>query len=164
MRREKFGRVVIIEGKSSRAAAERICGEIRTPAKNSCLEMRVAIAAIPQRAQRPLEVGHVNDQRRAVHAERLFEAQVSSLAAEIARSRLIDDRRRARVMAMGELFATALGCAFLNEQRIPTRWIDARTVLRAEQRAGSNLKASFLSATCDFAPDRTLMAAWRAID
>src|SRR5271155_2870740 len=93
-----------------------------------------------------------------------FLAELKGLAAAIAESREIDDRRRAQVMAMGELLATALGCAFLNAQRIATRWIDARTVLRAEQRAGSNVRASFLSATCDFAPDRTLMAAWRAID
>jgi bifunctional diaminopimelate decarboxylase / aspartate kinase len=93
----------------------------------------------------------------------VFLAELKSLTAEIAGSHLIDERRRARVMAMGELLATAIGCAFLNAQGIVTRWIDARTALRAEQRAGS-LKASFLSATCDFAPDRTLIAAWRAID
>ena len=55
-------------------------------------------------------------------------------------------------MAMGELLATAFGCAFLNAQGIATRWIDARTVLRAEH-VPAPLKASFLSATCDFAPD-----------
>jgi diaminopimelate decarboxylase/aspartate kinase len=93
-----------------------------------------------------------------------FLGELESLTAEIARTREIDERHRARVMAMGELLATALGCEFLNAQHIATRWVDARTVLRAEQRAGSNVKASFLSATCDFAPDRTLMAAWQAID
>jgi diaminopimelate decarboxylase/aspartate kinase len=93
-----------------------------------------------------------------------FLEELKGLAAEIAASRELDEWRRARVMAMGELLATALGCAFLNAQGIATRWIDARTVLRAERRTGSNRKASFLSATCDFAPDRALMAAWRAID
>jgi diaminopimelate decarboxylase/aspartate kinase len=92
-----------------------------------------------------------------------FLEELTNLAAEIARSHELDERRRARVMAMGELLATALGCAFLNAQHIGTRWIDARTVLRAGQRAGSNVKASYLSATCDFAPDRTLMAAWDAL-
>jgi bifunctional diaminopimelate decarboxylase / aspartate kinase len=93
-----------------------------------------------------------------------FLEELKSLTAEIARSHEIDERHRARVMAMGELLATALGCAFLNAQHIGTHWIDARSVLRAEQRAGSNVKASFLSATCDFAPDRTLIGAWRATD
>jgi len=93
-----------------------------------------------------------------------FLEELKSLIAGIARGRSVEERGRAQVMAMGELFATALGCAFLNAQQIGTRWIDARTVLRAEQRAGSNVKASFLSATCDFAPDAPLIAAWRALD
>jgi len=93
-----------------------------------------------------------------------FLAELKSLASAIAESHEVDDRRRAQVMAMGELLATALGCAFLNAQGIPTRWIDARNVLRAEQRAGSNLKASFLSATCDFAPDPILLEAWEAVE
>jgi len=103
----------------------------------------------------------------AVEPGPLFEtflAELKGCAAAIAESREVDDRSRAQVMAMGELLATALGCAFLGAQGIPIRWIDARSVLRAEQRAGSNLKASFLSATCDFAPDRALLAAWRGIE
>jgi bifunctional diaminopimelate decarboxylase / aspartate kinase len=93
-----------------------------------------------------------------------FLAELKGLAAAIAESREVDDRRRAQVMAMGELLATTLGCAFLGAQGILIRWIDARSVLRAEQRAGSNVKASFLSATCDFAPDRALLAAWQGIE
>jgi bifunctional diaminopimelate decarboxylase / aspartate kinase len=93
-----------------------------------------------------------------------FLAELKGLAAAIAESRAVDDRGRAQVMAMGELLATTLGCAFLSAQGILIRWIDARSVLRAEQRAGSNVKASFLSATCDFAPDRALLAAWQSIE
>src|ERR1700735_1724260 len=47
-----------------------------------------------------------------------FLEELKSLTAEIAGSRQIDERRRARVMAMCELFATALGSAFSNAQRI----------------------------------------------
>jgi diaminopimelate decarboxylase/aspartate kinase len=93
-----------------------------------------------------------------------FLAELKSLAAGIAETHEVDDRRRAQVMAMGELLATALGCAFLNAQGIPARWMDARSVLRAEQHAGSSPKASFLSATCDFAPDEALLAAWQAVE
>jgi diaminopimelate decarboxylase/aspartate kinase len=71
---------------------------------------------------------------------------------------------RARVMAMGELLATTLGDAFLNARGIATAWIDARTVLRAEQRDNATATAGLLSATCDFAPDAPLQAAWRALD
>ena len=94
----------------------------------------------------------------------VFLEELKALAGEVARTRDLEDRRRARIMAMGELLATAVGCEFLNAQGISASWVDARSVLRAEQRAGSNVKASFLSATCDFAPDATLGAAWRALD
>lgn len=93
-----------------------------------------------------------------------FLSELERLAADVARSRALDDRRRARIMAMGELLATAVGCEFLNAQGICTAWADARTVLRAEQRAGANLKASLLSATCGFAPDAGLKETWRALD
>ena len=47
--------------------------------------MHVAVSAISKCGQRALEIGHINDERRAIHAERLLEAQVPGLAAEIAR-------------------------------------------------------------------------------
>jgi bifunctional diaminopimelate decarboxylase / aspartate kinase len=89
---------------------------------------------------------------------------LKELAAGIARSRAVDARLRARVMAMGELLATALGAAFLNTQGIETTWVDARGVLHADEHQGANVTASLLSATCDFAPDPTLQATWRALD
>ena len=67
-------------------------------------------------------------------------------------------------MAMGELLATTLGAAFLNAQGISTAWADARQVLRADARPARHCKSSFLSATCDFAPDAELQARWRALD
>jgi diaminopimelate decarboxylase/aspartate kinase len=76
----------------------------------------------------------------------------------------LNDGLRARVMAMGELLATSLGATFLNAQGIRTAWADAREVLRADSRPGATLKASLLSATCDFAPDLGLQAQWRALD
>ncbi|HMK85751.1 MAG TPA: bifunctional aspartate kinase/diaminopimelate decarboxylase [Steroidobacteraceae bacterium] len=97
----------------------------------------------------------------------LFEsllADLQAMASSIARSHEVGARMRARVMAMGELLATSLGATFLNAQGIATSWVDARTALRAEQRAGDNPQASLLSATCDFAPDPALDAAWRRLD
>jgi diaminopimelate decarboxylase/aspartate kinase len=93
-----------------------------------------------------------------------FLSELERLAGEVSRTRELDDRMRANVMAMGELMATALGAAFLNAQGIPTAWVDARTVLHAERRHGANVKASLLSATCDFAPDDALQKDWRALD
>jgi diaminopimelate decarboxylase/aspartate kinase len=91
-----------------------------------------------------------------------FLGELTSLAADIAHAGRLDDRLRARAMAAGELMATALGAAYLNAQGIATRWMDAREALQAEQRHGVNVKASFLSATCEFAPDAPLQEAWRA--
>jgi diaminopimelate decarboxylase/aspartate kinase len=93
-----------------------------------------------------------------------FLSELKSLAAKVGLIRQLDDRMRANVMAMGELMATCLGAAFLNAQGIPTAWVDAREVLHAERRHGTNVKASLLSATCDFAPDEGLQAAWHALD
>jgi len=85
------------------------------------------------------------------------------MADAIAETRELSDRVRARVMAMGELLATSLGLTFLNAQGIETTWMDARDVLQAERRHGTNEKASVLSATCDFAPDVRLQAQWQAL-
>ena len=93
-----------------------------------------------------------------------FIDDLKRMADAIAETRELGDRVRARVMAMGELMATALGATFLNAQGIATAWVDARQYLRAEQRHGSNEKASLLSATCDFAPDAELQARWRDLD
>ncbi len=92
-----------------------------------------------------------------------FLEELRRLAGQLAEGAGLEDRHRARVMAMGELLATAVGSEFLSAQGIHTAWVDARTVLHAEQRAGANVKASLLSATCDFAPDAPLQSAWRAL-
>ena len=94
-----------------------------------------------------------------------FEVFLDELRREaegLANSRLLDDARRARIMAMGELLATSVGEAFLIAQGIGTRWIDARDVLHAEVRQGATDTASLLSATCHFAPDAGLQGEWRA--
>ncbi len=93
-----------------------------------------------------------------------FMIELRRMADAIAETRELSDRVRARVMAMGELLATALGSTFLNSEGVSTAWVDARRCLRAEQRHGSNDKAGFLSATCDFAPDQRLQTQWRALD
>ena len=65
----------------------------------------------------------------------------------------VSDRLRARVMANGELMATRIGAAFLASAGIDVQWLDARTLLHAEERPGATERASYLSATCNFEPD-----------
>ena len=68
----------------------------------------------------------------------------------------VSDRLRARVMANGELMATRIGAAFLAHEGVDVQWLDARTVLHAEERPGASARASYLSATCSFEPDAAL--------
>ncbi len=80
-------------------------------------------------------------------------AELKQLAAGIALVGEVSDRVRARVLATGELLATALGAQFLRRQGLEVSWVDARTALKAERRNGAAGRAEVLSATCDFRPD-----------
>src|SRR5882757_10035003 len=93
-----------------------------------------------------------------------FMNELRDMAASLAERRRIDDAMRARVMAMGELLSTTLGAEFLNAQGISTAWVDARRVLRADDRDHATHQASLLSATCDFSPDLKLQADWQSLD
>jgi diaminopimelate decarboxylase/aspartate kinase len=84
--------------------------------------------------------------------------ELRQIAAGVALVKEVSDRVRARVMSAGELMATELGAAWLATQGLDVEWVDARTVLFAEERAGASEKASILSATCDFAPDAAMQA------
>ena len=117
-------------------------------------------------AHEPL-LAALEDQHRKLAAELKLPAipaldqifgDLRQLVASIARAGEISDRTRARVMGCGELMATELGARFLAAEGIECSWWDARTGLRAEQRANVVQRANFLSATCDFAPDPALRA------
>jgi len=68
----------------------------------------------------------------------------------------VSDRLRARVMATGELMATRIGAAYLASEGLDVQWLDARTLLHAEERPGATARANYLSATCNFEPDPAL--------
>src|SRR5271155_2673481 len=85
-------------------------------------------------------------------------AELRQIAANLAQSGEASDRTRARVLAFGELLATELGARYLAAQGITTTWWDVRDGLHAEQRHGLASRATYLSATCDFAPDPVLRA------
>ncbi|MCP5327959.1 MAG: bifunctional aspartate kinase/diaminopimelate decarboxylase [Sinobacteraceae bacterium] len=80
-------------------------------------------------------------------------AELTQLVDGIALMRECTDRTRARVLAMGELLATEIGARYLRHSGLDASWADARQLLRAEQRHSASERASFLSATCNFAPD-----------
>jgi diaminopimelate decarboxylase/aspartate kinase len=68
----------------------------------------------------------------------------------------VSDRLRARVMAAGELMATRLGAACLDAHGFEVEWLDARSLLQAEDRPHTTQRVNFLSATCNFEPDPEL--------
>ncbi|TLY84874.1 MAG: bifunctional aspartate kinase/diaminopimelate decarboxylase [Gammaproteobacteria bacterium] len=83
-------------------------------------------------------------------------AELREIAAAIPQAGEVSDRTRARVMAAGELMATHIGARFLRARGLEVAWVDARTMLRAEERHSVSAKASVLSAACGFAPDAAL--------
>jgi len=80
-------------------------------------------------------------------------ADLEKLAGGVALVGEVSDRVRARVMATGELMSTEIGAAFLNSQGVPTLWVDARELLRAEERRDATERSALLSATCHFDAD-----------
>jgi diaminopimelate decarboxylase/aspartate kinase len=86
--------------------------------------------------------------------------RLRQIAAGIALVGEVSERLRARVMAQGELLATRLGAAFLASEGLDVEWVDARTVLKAEQRRNASRRSSYLSATCAFEPDLELQSRW----
>jgi bifunctional diaminopimelate decarboxylase / aspartate kinase len=83
-------------------------------------------------------------------------AELRQITAGIALIGEVSDRTRARVMSSGELLATDIGARFLRTQGLEVDWADARTMLRAEERASVSARAAILNATCSFAPDPQL--------
>ena len=91
----------------------------------------------------------------------LLEERLQELEQLVAGVRLVKEvsvRVRVRVMALGELMATRLGAAFLQEQGLPVCWLDARDLMTSWSQPGGNPITSYLSATCVYTPDPQLSA------
>jgi diaminopimelate decarboxylase/aspartate kinase len=89
----------------------------------------------------------------------LLEPRLAELGQLIAGIRLVREvsiRVEVRIMALGELMATTLGAAWLNECGIDTDWLDARDVLTSRARNGAPRARDYLSATCDSHADPEL--------
>lgn len=86
--------------------------------------------------------------------ERLHELE--QLVAGVRLVKEVSVRVRVRVMALGELMSTLLGAAFLAEEGLPVRWLDARDLLTSRSRPGRNPVTSYLAATCDYSRDDAL--------
>lgn len=87
-------------------------------------------------------------------------SDLDQLIAGIRLVREVSVRVHVRVMALGEIMATRLGAAFLRAKGLPVQWVDARDHLSSNSRAGQQRTQDYLSATCDFAPDKAMQLAF----
>ncbi|MDA0707355.1 MAG: bifunctional aspartate kinase/diaminopimelate decarboxylase [Proteobacteria bacterium] len=88
--------------------------------------------------------------------------ELGQLIAGIRLVREVSVRVRVRVLALGEIMATRLGAEFLTQQGLRVQWVDAREHLTSNSRPGQQRAQDYLSATCDFAPDEAMEAAFAA--
>ncbi len=79
--------------------------------------------------------------------------QLDQLVAGVRLIKEVSVRVRVRVMALGELMATRLGAAYLEQQGLPVEWVDARDYLISEPRNNRNPANAYLSATCEYGVD-----------
>ncbi len=81
----------------------------------------------------------------------LLDESMHELEQLVAGVRLVREtsvRVRVRIMALGELMATRLGCAALEKAGVPVTWLDARDVLTSRSRGGAQHARDYLAATC----------------
>lgn len=121
-----------------------------------------ALGQAALRDEHAVLIDAVEAQHRALAADLgiAFPAQAESLLAELRQLATgtalvaeISPRMQARVMATGELLATRLGAAFLQQQGIEAEWLDVRDILHSETPLHANEYNRYLSATCRFEPD-----------
>lgn len=96
----------------------------------------------------------------------MFDERFASLAQVIAGAKLLGEvspRVHARVLANGELLATELGAAYLRKQGLNVAWLDIREYMESATLRDQNERARYISARCDFSPDKDLQQRFAAI-
>jgi len=84
--------------------------------------------------------------------------ELERLTLGVTLTREVSPPLKARVLAMGELMLTTLGAAYLNAAGLPTRWRDARAMLRSVEQPRMIPHQRYLAAVCDADPDPVLRA------
>jgi diaminopimelate decarboxylase/aspartate kinase len=96
-----------------------------------------------------------------------FDERFAGLAQVIAGVKLIREvspRVHARVLATGELAATELGAAYLRKQGFDVAWLDIREHMESAPVRDQTERARYISARCEFAPDKELQKRFAAIE
>ncbi len=119
-----------------------------------------ALRAEPDEALAAIRVQHEQlAEDLGLDAEALLDDTLHELEQLVAGVRLVREisiRVRVRIMALGELMATRLGAAYLQDAGLPVDWMDARDVLTSESTPGIRGERSYLSATCGVDADPEL--------
>ena len=84
--------------------------------------------------------------------------ELEQLVSGVRLVREVSVRVRVRVMALGELMATRLGAAYLNQAGLQVEWQDARELLTSTNRSNRAQPSDYLAAICDHEPDPALQA------
>ena len=148
-------RVLIVHSAVS-GITDRLESFLRAALAGTHAELLAGIEARHQALAAELGVGS------SAQLEHYF-AELRQIGAGLALMGEASERTQARIMGMGELMATELGARFLRSQGIETSWWDARLGLKTEARESASVRANYLSATCDFAPDAALRASLGAL-
>ena len=96
----------------------------------------------------------------------LFDERFKTLDQVIAGVKLIGEvspRVHARVLANGELLATELGAAYLRREGLDIAWVDIRDYMESSTLRDQTERARYISARCDFSPDKVLQERFAAI-
>jgi diaminopimelate decarboxylase/aspartate kinase len=67
-------------------------------------------------------------------------------------------RLQASALSIGELMASAIGAAYLRQQGLDVHWIDARELLRSDNRMQRSPTQRYLSASCEYDADPELQS------
>jgi diaminopimelate decarboxylase/aspartate kinase len=90
------------------------------------------------------------------HDIRTTMEQLANQLTAIAETREASPRLQAEILGVGELLSTRLGAVWLASQGLPTRWLDARELLKADSVDSHDPRRQYLSATCTFRADEGL--------
>lgn len=89
-----------------------------------------------------------------VDADRLLGTDFEQLERLAADPAVVEPAERAALLALGERMSTRLGSAYLGDNELPTAWVDARSLLKAEPPPeGSSAASRCLAGTCAAGPD-----------
>lgn len=87
--------------------------------------------------------------------EQIF-LQLTEQLSTVAATREASPSLQAGILASGEMLCTKLAAAWLPQQGLTTRWLDARQLLIADPIEGDDPHRQFLSATCKMSPEQNL--------